>query len=49
MGEKITYARKSQEEKKQEVEALAKKIDEGVIEYLNSDKYKQLLQNISQF
>lgn len=43
------YKRKTAEEKKAEIEQLTKQLEEGVEEYLQSDRYKELLRNFSRF
>lgn len=43
------YKRKTAEEKKAEIEQLTKQLEEGVEEYLRSDRYKELLRNFSRF
>ena len=37
------YKRKTAEEKKAEIEQLTKQLEEGVEEYLQSDRYRELL------
>ena len=49
MKNNYEFTRKTAEERKKEIDELAKKIDDGVKQYLNSDKYKELLNNISNF
>lgn len=43
------YKRKTTEEKKAEIEQLTKQLEEGVEEYLQSDRYRELLRNFSRF
>ena len=43
------YKRKTAEEKKAEIEQLTKQLEEGVEEYLQSDRYRELLQTFSKF
>ena len=43
------YKRKTAEEKKAEIEQLTKQLEEGVEEYLQSDRYKELLSTFSKF
>lgn len=43
------YKRKTPEEKKAELEKLTEQLQEGVTEYLESDKYKEILHNFSKF
>lgn len=43
------YKRKTAEEKKAEIEQLMKQLEEGVEEYLQSDRYKELLCTFSKF
>lgn len=43
------YKRKTAEEKKAEIEQLTKQLEEGVEEYLQSDRYKELLCTFSKF
>ena len=43
------YKRKTAEEKKAEIEQLTKQLEEGVEEYLRSDRYKELLCTFSKF
>ena len=43
------YKRKTPEEKKVEIEQLTKQLEEGVEEYLQSDRYRGLLQTFSKF
>lgn len=43
------YKRKTAEEKKAEIDQLTKQLEDGVEEYLQSDKYKDLLVTFSKF
>lgn len=43
------YNRKTAEEKKAEIEQLTKQLEDGVEEYLRSDRYRELLQTFSKF
>lgn len=43
------YKRKTPEEKKAELEKLTEQLQEGITEYLESDKYKEILHNFSKF
>lgn len=43
------YHKKSSEEVKKEVDSLTDKLNEGVKDFLNSEQYKQLLENLSKF
>lgn len=43
------YKRKTAEEKKAEIEQLTKQLEDGVEEYLQSDRYMELLRNFSRF
>jgi len=46
---KNNFKKKSSEELKQEFEALTEKLYQGVTDYLKSDKYQEILDNISKF
>lgn len=43
------YKRKTPEEKKAELDKLTEQLQEGVTEYLESDKYEEILHNFSKF
>lgn len=43
------YQRKTVEEKQKELEELTQKLEKGVNDYLESDKYKEILNNFSKF
>lgn len=43
------YKTKSLEEKKKEISELSNKLKEGITDYLNGDKYKELLNNMAKF
>lgn len=43
------YHKRSPEERHKEIEDLAQKLEEGTSEYLQSDRYKELLQTFSKF
>lgn len=43
------YKRKTPEEKQKELEELTEKLEKGVNEFLESDKYKEILNNFSKF
>lgn len=43
------FNKKSDEQKKQELEELAKRFEEGIKAYIHSDRFKELLTNLSKF
>lgn len=45
----MKYRAKSNEERKEEVDALMKKLQVGIQEYAKSERYKELLDNMSKF
>lgn len=49
MKNTTNYTRKTKEEKKQEVNAAIERVNKGIIEYLNSDSFKDYLRVMSKF
>lgn len=43
------FNEKTNEQKKQELEELAKRFEEGIKDYIHSDRFKELLSNLSKF